>query len=1065
MTEAKPHKLHRFIHGFKGYLVKQGKVFKQWRPRYFVLDKRKLRYYADDTLSSFLGDLIIDDTLQLYDVAEEVEGMKCLFYLIGKNSNGNDEVMFLSATNDRDKQDWIEAISDSAHDGFKQIFQPDLWSSAFYPTVDISISYVQSGVSVDNGNILRPACIEFPPEVVLKGVGPDEKYSFIMLDTDPISDGENNSKNKNDNFYLHWGVINFNGSDIKTGDVLAPYIAPAPVYNSGLHRYFFLLFKQRTSISPIVLNEIVEMFLNRDGFAFRKWVKLMNFGDPAAVNGFYAGWEEYCDELHAKAGYLPPEMFRSPNQENNIAKEAERQRVEKAKLDLYRDLNLKDVFYGDVEKISLPNVHSMAIKITYNNNEIARDGVILNAKLTKNEPVVTYDIDPKEEETFYTLIMTDPDAPSRVNPTLREFVHWVVVNIPGNKVASGDEVLSYACPAPPYASGLHRYVFCLYRQKSKLAPSYVREAKEYYKDRKEIKTFMWLNTLSTFYITAPIGLEAFCTEWDACVDDIHAAMGFLPPNPYRSPKQILASLGDNNTSMLNDLDSNKEDHNKEVMRKRKEAIEKEQQVKAQEAEGKFKHSLILPDVSTSEIDDQSEPSPSRSNRSPDEGDLNAPISSSIEKSGSPSEQTGVKGAPGMRKVPTSLAAETKLGVAADLKSLQELSNSDRTEVLEAIVNAPQVVQVTEKETISEAEARTRQVNLVESHGVSGADLQQLIEDHKVLKQQQLEQQNLIMQQQMMLAQQHQILQQQQMIQDQDLRLRTRSNDGILKRSTSVDSESTHHSSPSIKLQKKISFREDRNETPKSPVSDESDSESSKQSDKASSTEAPKRNRNSSSVSSVTSGSAKKSLQRNPSISNMSTSDRPASMRKASSVIITHDDLDQLLSTNFSNVHGFVDDEDNVSVNSKVSSLTAGTKQNPSSPPNPTPAATMEFHEVRNTPSNPIQRKSLFKSQSQYINTAGLFNFGGASAASTTGSAMPPPPPFSSSTTPDSLGTPRKGLARSASLYFKPSADKNPEDIKASLQEAKYAVEKCKIFDINTPSVFEGGKRKFVEIIV
>ena len=27
----------------------------------------------------------------------------------------------------------------------------------------------------------------------------------------------------------------------------------------------------------------------------------------------------------------------------------------------------------------------------------------------------------------------DPDAPSRSNPIYREFVHWVVVNIPGNE--------------------------------------------------------------------------------------------------------------------------------------------------------------------------------------------------------------------------------------------------------------------------------------------------------------------------------------------------------------------------------------------------------------------------------------------------------------------------------------------------------------------------------------------------------------------------------------------------------------------------------------------------------
>lgn len=93
---------------------------------------------------------------------------------------------------------------------------------------------------------------------------------------------------------------------------LAPYVPPAPVYNSGLHRFFCLLFKQRNPISAIQLSEIVELFTVRDGFDFSAWVKRMSFlGNPAAINGYYAGWEEYCDVIHEKVGYVPPEQVRS----------------------------------------------------------------------------------------------------------------------------------------------------------------------------------------------------------------------------------------------------------------------------------------------------------------------------------------------------------------------------------------------------------------------------------------------------------------------------------------------------------------------------------------------------------------------------------------------------------------------------------------------------------------------------------------------------------------------------------------------------------------------------------
>nr|QLM02226.1 mother of FT and TFL1 1 [Hypoxis decumbens] len=66
---------------------------------------------------------------------------------------------------------------------------------------------------------------------------------------------------------------------------------------------------------------------------------------------------------------------------------------------------------------------------------------------------------------LYTLVMTDPDAPSPSDPTMREWVHWVVVDIPGGTDPSrGHEVLPYIGPRPPV--GIHRYVFVLFQQKA-----------------------------------------------------------------------------------------------------------------------------------------------------------------------------------------------------------------------------------------------------------------------------------------------------------------------------------------------------------------------------------------------------------------------------------------------------------------------------------------------------------------------------------------------------------------------------------------------------------------------
>ncbi|GAB0097631.1 Phosphatidylethanolamine-binding protein [Sergentomyia squamirostris] len=69
-------------------------------------------------------------------------------------------------------------------------------------------------------------------------------------------------------------------------------------------------------------------------------------------------------------------------------------------------------------------------------------------------------------EDYYTLIMTDPDAPSRKEPKFREFKHWVVSNIPGSSVKDGETIAEYIGSGPPKGTGLHRYVFLVYKQPS-----------------------------------------------------------------------------------------------------------------------------------------------------------------------------------------------------------------------------------------------------------------------------------------------------------------------------------------------------------------------------------------------------------------------------------------------------------------------------------------------------------------------------------------------------------------------------------------------------------------------
>jgi len=94
------------------------------------------------------------------------------------------------------------------------------------------------------------------------------------------------------------------------------------------------------------------------------------------------------------------------------------------------------------------------MKFLYNNKEII-NGTNLTPFQARLEPTVEYNTNPNK---FYTLIMYDPDA------VVGNYLHWVVINIPGNSISNGNQVFNYKGPAPPPGSGIHRYIFLVFEQ-------------------------------------------------------------------------------------------------------------------------------------------------------------------------------------------------------------------------------------------------------------------------------------------------------------------------------------------------------------------------------------------------------------------------------------------------------------------------------------------------------------------------------------------------------------------------------------------------------------------------
>jgi len=119
----------------------------------------------------------------------------------------------------------------------------------------------------------------------------------------------------------------------------------------------------------------------------------------------------------------------------------------------------------------------------------------------KSAPEVTWN---SSDKSLWTLAMVGPDSHLQGEG---EVLHWLVANIPGNKVDEGQTLAPYLQPHPPYGTGYHRFVFLLFKQEGKIEmDSELRSDPFNLKDR----TFSTLDFYSTYqdHMT-PAGLS-FC---------------------------------------------------------------------------------------------------------------------------------------------------------------------------------------------------------------------------------------------------------------------------------------------------------------------------------------------------------------------------------------------------------------------------------------------------------------------------------------------------------------------------------------------------------------------------
>lgn len=127
-----------------------------------------------------------------------------------------------------------------------------------------------------------------------------------------------------------------------------------------------------------------------------------------------------------------------------------------------------------------------------------------------------------KKDTFYTLIFTEPDAPSRQDTSMREWLHWLIVNIPGSDLTKGDEIFGYQGSGPNQASGFHRYVYLLFKQTEKLQVDLKPSAANSIEGRPKFST---LKFCEKYGLGTPVAGNFYLAQYDEYSNVLLAKLG------------------------------------------------------------------------------------------------------------------------------------------------------------------------------------------------------------------------------------------------------------------------------------------------------------------------------------------------------------------------------------------------------------------------------------------------------------------------------------------------------------------------------------------------------------
>ncbi|XP_014665178.1 PREDICTED: uncharacterized protein LOC106807376 [Priapulus caudatus] len=151
---------------------------------------------------------------------------------------------------------------------------------------DLQITYQDKAVEM--GNEFTPTEVAMEPTVLSWPTTSDGVYTLIMTDPDALA-----------REFIHWIVGNIRANDVNQGEVLAEYVGSSPRKDTGLHRYTFIVYKQRGIVN------------------FGDWVKVNATSSPAELSPrINFSTRKFVEDFQLVECPLSCNMFQAQSEEN-----------------------------------------------------------------------------------------------------------------------------------------------------------------------------------------------------------------------------------------------------------------------------------------------------------------------------------------------------------------------------------------------------------------------------------------------------------------------------------------------------------------------------------------------------------------------------------------------------------------------------------------------------------------------------------------------------------------------------------------------------------------------------